>query len=215
MPANSFQIRVCQNPTCGLRYPLVEGQPGGGRCPICLGPTALIIERTLERESVGKMNLPVPSVNLHILLDNIRSAWNAGSIFRAADAFGFRHAYLCGITPTPASAEVQKTALGAEEMVKWSYHRNSVELVKGLHQQNYAILALEQTKASVSMEIALSAVRAKPVIVLVVGNEVTGIDPGILDISDCTCDIPMRGQKRSLNVAMAFAVAAQILITQC
>jgi tRNA G18 (ribose-2'-O)-methylase SpoU len=179
-----------------------------------LGPTVSVIEQKLERESDGTNHLPIPGVNLHVLLDNIRSAWNVGSIFRAADGFGFRHAYLCGITPTPASSDVQKTALGAEELVEWSYHRNGVELVRDLRQQNYSILALEQTKDSISIELALSALQAKPVMVLVVGNEVAGIDPGILEISDCTCDIPMRGQKRSLNVAVAFAVAAQILISQ-
>ncbi len=213
MSSHSFQIRVCQNPTCGLRFPLVEGQSTalGERCPVCLGPTVSVIEHELERESAGENHVVVPDANLQVLLDNIRSAWNVGSIFRAADGFGFRCAYLCGITPSPDSSEVRKTALGAEGFVQWSYHRNAVDLVRDLRRRDHAILALEQARGSISIELALAAFRARPVIVLVVGNEVTGVDPGVLEIADCICHIPLRGQKRSLNAAVAFAVAAQIL----
>lgn len=214
MTARSFQIRVCQNPACGMRYPLLEGQSFGLRCPACLGSTISVHEQELEQESIVENDLPVPDVDLRVLLDNVRSAWNVGSILRAADGFGVRHAYLCGITPTPENADVQKTSLGAEKFVEWSYHRNGVDLVKSLRRRGYAIWALERTKDSRPISPALSRFPPKLAIVLAVGNEVTGVDPGIPEISDLAVHIPMRGQKRSLNVAMAFAAAAQILISQ-
>jgi tRNA G18 (ribose-2'-O)-methylase SpoU len=144
-----------------------------------------------------------------VLLDNIRSAWNVGSILRSADGFGFNHAYLCGITPTPEQDAVQKTSLGAEEYVTWSYHPNAVQLVKGLKKEGWTILALEEDKRS----IALSKVKTMKAdrVALVVGNETTGVDPELLDLADHILYIPMRGQKRSFNVANAFSVAGYVL----
>jgi 23S rRNA (guanosine2251-2'-O)-methyltransferase len=144
-----------------------------------------------------------------VLLDNIRSAWNVGSILRSADGFGFNHAYLCGITPTPELDAVQKTSLGAEEYVTWSYHPNAVQLVKGLKKEGWTILALEEDKRS----IALSKVKTMKAdrVALVAGNEATGVDPELLDLADHILYIPMRGQKRSFNVANAFSIAGYVL----
>ena len=123
MHAQSFQVRLCQNPACGLRYPLLAGSPFGERCPICLGVTVLAAEGPLEREQPLAYAPSQTGVCLHALLDNVRSAWNVGSIFRSAEGFGFDHLYLCGITPTPANEDVNKTALGAQDSVSWSSHR--------------------------------------------------------------------------------------------
>jgi 23S rRNA (guanosine2251-2'-O)-methyltransferase len=145
------------------------------------------------------------------LLDNIRSAWNAGSILRSADGFGYIHAYFCGITPTPDNETVTKTSLGAEDSVPWSYHKDAVKLVKGLKKENVKIYALEDDEKAISLEsdgLPLK-IRGHPVLqILIVGNEVTGVDPELLDLCDEIFYIPMRGEKKSFNVAIAFSIAA-------
>lgn len=147
-----------------------------------------------------------------VLLDNVRSALNAGSILRSADGFGFTHAYFCGITPTPDNEAVTKTSLGAEDSVPWSYHKDAVKLIKGLKGEGWKISGLEEDERAESIAIAVSAdpERTSPAAqeVLIVGNEVTGVDPGLLDLCDNVYYIPMRGEKRSFNVAIAFGIAA-------
>lgn len=140
-----------------------------------------------------------------VLLDNIRSAWNAGSILRSADGFGFSQAYLCGITPTPDNEAVTKTSLGAEDSVSWSYHKDAVKLVKGLKRIGHGIYALEEHERAVYID---QAPVARHTSILIVGNEITGVDPGLLELCDQIVYIPMRGQKRSFNVAIAFGIAA-------
>jgi len=139
-----------------------------------------------------------------VLLDNIRSAWNVGSILRSADGFGFSHAYLCGITPTPELDAVRKTALGADEYVTWSHHKDAVKLVKGLKKEGWKIFALEEHERAQPVGQIANLVNDT---VLIVGSEVTGVDPELLDLADKIFYIPMRGQKRSFNVAVAFGVA--------
>ena len=142
-----------------------------------------------------------------MLLDNIRSAWNAGSIFRSADGFGFTHAYLCGITPTPESEAVTKTSLGAEETVPWTYHKDAVKLVRTLKKKGCLVWALEEHERAVPLSANIGLEDSRPV-VLIVGNEVTGVDPGLLALSDSIFYIPMQGDKQSFNVAIAFGIAA-------
>jgi tRNA G18 (ribose-2'-O)-methylase SpoU len=203
--SQGYEIRVCLNPECGLRYPLMEGHTFGTRCPHCLEETSVVRKQKMEiepaRESGGARE-----GQLAVLLDNVRSAWNVGSILRSADGFGFTHAYLCGITPTPEHEAVKKTSLGAEEFVTWSYHKNAVKLVKGLKLEGWRVVALEEhERASPISQIADSQF-TQPV-VLIAGSEVTGVDPELLDLADEICFIPMLGQKRSFNVAVAFGVA--------
>lgn len=199
---NSFEIRICES--CGLRYPLTEGSTFGIRCPICLGTTHSVLKKQISSESVldqGKNKKD----GLTVLVDNVRSAWNVGSILRSADGFGFSHAFLCGITPTPDVDAVRKTALGADDFVPWSYHKDAVKLVKGLKKEGWVIWALEEEE------------RAKPLkkikrktdqrTVLIAGSEVTGVDPELLGLCDDIFYIPMHGEKRSFNVAVAFGVA--------
>jgi 23S rRNA (guanosine2251-2'-O)-methyltransferase len=205
MPISSFEIRVCQS--CGLRYPLTEGHPFGIRCPHCLGETRVVLKKELgggsEVEEVKSGKGEVRAV----LLDNIRSAWNVGSILRSADGFGFTHAYLCGITPTPEVDAVRKTALGAEEFVTWSQHKDAVKLVKGLKREGWKVGALEEDQRSIPISQFPNS-RFNDSFVLILGSEVTGVDPELLDLADHIFYIPMRGQKRSFNVANAFSIAA-------
>jgi tRNA G18 (ribose-2'-O)-methylase SpoU len=207
MPAESFQIRVCQNPECGLRYPIRKGHAFGERCPLCLGETISVLEQAIEREPVREDD-DYSEMNLRVLLDNIRSAWNVGSIFRTADGFGIKHLYLCGITPTPGNESVTKTSLGAEDFVTWSAHKDAVKLIKGLKREGWKIWALEKTENSKPLSGKLKLPKET---ILAVGNEVTGVDPDILRLADKIVHLPMRGQKRSFNVAVAFAIAAGTL----
>lgn len=206
MPSDSYEIRLCNS--CGLRYPLPNGHAFGARCPACMGATRVVLRRELVTEP--QPHLPAPTARdeesgMAVLLDNLRSAWNVGSILRTAEGFGFDHAYCCGITPTPENEAVTKTSLGAEDTVTWSYHKDAVKLVRGLKREGWQVYALEDDKRAASIQRKTVGGRRA---VLIVGNEVTGVDPDLLDLCDAIYYIPMRGEKKSFNVAIAFAVAA-------
>ena len=223
MPINSYEIRICDS--CGLRYPLMEGHLFGTRCPICMGETRVALSRQLINEPgparLSRLNTKEKQrlradrspQNIAVLLDNIRSAWNVGSILRSADGFGFHHVYLCGITPTADNESVTKTSLGAEDSVPWSYHKDAVRLVKGLRVEGWNVYALEEDARSQSLSLFPTSPFSNPV-VLIVGNEITGVDPDLLDMCDEIFYIPMRGEKKSFNVAIAFGVAAYALTIQ-
>jgi tRNA G18 (ribose-2'-O)-methylase SpoU len=174
-----------------------------------MGETRAVLGRELsvegrtasrEQEESGK--------KVAVLLDNVRSAWNVGSILRSADGFGFTHAFLCGITPTADQEAVTKTALGAEEAVPWSYHKDAMRLVEGLKAEGWRVYALEDDPRAADLVHAADARKEGRAEVLIVGNEVTGVDPGLLNLCDHIFAIPMRGAKRSFNVAIAFSIAA-------
>ena len=207
MPIRAYEIRVCN--ACGLRYPLVEEHPFGTRCPVCASETQVALRRELNGETGPRRAQKVErGKTTAVLLDNIRSAWNVGSILRSADGFGFRHAYLCGITPTADNEAVTKTALGAEDSVAWSYHKDAVKLVGELKSEGWTVFALEDTARAIHIRHSFNVTsRARPA-VLIVGNEVTGVDPELLDLCDQAFHIPMRGEKKSFNVAIAFSIAA-------
>jgi 23S rRNA (guanosine2251-2'-O)-methyltransferase len=210
---NFFEIRICLNIECGLRYPLMENHPFGIRCPHCLGETRVVLKKEIsEREETRVEAEKSKEKMIAVLVDNIRSAWNVGSILRSADGFGFTHAYLCGITPTPENEAVTKTSLGAEDFVTWSYHKDAIKLVKGLKKTGWKVLALEEHERAHS--IASQTGNLDINTVLMIGNEVTGVDPELLELADEIYFIPMRGQKRSFNVANAFSIAAYALVEQ-
>jgi 23S rRNA (guanosine2251-2'-O)-methyltransferase len=224
MPFSSFEIRICDS--CGLRYPLTEGHPFGTRCPICMGETHIALRRQLSNEPspvrLSALNTKTEktlrasqdSSALAVLLDNVRSAWNVGSILRSADGFGHSHVYLCGITPTADNEAVTKTSLGAEDSVPWSYHKDAVKLVKGLKAEGWSIYALEDDPRAAEISHIARLTDKYPLKVLIVGNEVTGVDPELLDLCDHIFYIPMRGEKKSFNVAIAFGMAAYAISTQ-
>lgn len=144
-----------------------------------------------------------------VILDNIRSVFNVGSIFRTADALGIDMIYLCGTTPTPtdrfgrARKDLAKVALGAEKDIAWEYVENTIDIVKKLKQQKYQIIAIEQDKKSV----ALKKAKAKSPCALILGTEVTGLNANILKLADSIVEIPMKGNKESLNVSVSFGIA--------
>ena len=212
MTQSTYQIRQCTDQSCRLRFPVPLDERSGERCPRCRGSTAVVaaVNAPSERndEAGGSTPIARPRLPIEALLDNVRSLFNVGSIFRSADGAGLRRLYLCGITPTPENPKLAKTALGAEQGVAWLHHTNGVDAIQQLRDEGYAIWALEeQSDAEALFTVALPT---QPIL-LVVGNEVTGVDPGILQQCDKIVVIPMYGVKRSLNVATAFGVAAVIL----
>jgi len=208
MTAGSYEIRLCLN--CGLRYPLTEDHPFGTRCPVCLGKTKIVLKRSITPLPIGE-ELGVRG-NLSALLDNVRSAWNVGAIFRTADGLGIDKLYLCGITPTPEKEAVRKTSLSAEESVAWEYSRNALDTTKMLKGKGCKLIALEQDPRAVP--VTQFSIPDSQSSILILGNEVTGVDPELLDLCDRIVYIPMHGQKRSLNVEVAFAIAAHALRSQ-
>jgi tRNA G18 (ribose-2'-O)-methylase SpoU len=143
-------------------------------------------------------------------LDNVRSVFNVGSIFRSADGCGIATIDLCGITPTPEHSAMKKTALGAEKTIAWRHHKSSLDCAQELLRSGKILWALEYTQDSQTLEEALP-LRPSGELVLALGNEVTGIDPGLLTLCERTIHIPMRGQKASLNVATAAGIASYAL----
>lgn len=174
-----------------------------------MGETRLVLSRELVTETTRSLPSPLDPAQRQkaVLLDNIRSGLNVGSIFRSADGFGFRHIYLCGITPTPESEAVTKTSLGAEDAVPWSYHKDAVKLVRGLKKEGWRILALEEDARAVDVGHSSSMTMDRHTL-LIAGSEVTGVDPELLDLCDNIFYIPMFGEKKSFNVAVAFGIAA-------
>lgn len=136
---------------------------------------------------------------LIVILDNVRSMYNVGSVFRTADAFRIEALYLCGITSCPPHPEIHKTALGAEDAVDWVYCKNAVEAVKSLQQQGYEVLAIEQVEGSTLLQDFVPEDGKKYAIVL--GNEVKGVGQEVVDCCDGCLEIPQFGTKHSLNVS--------------
>lgn len=214
MPASSYQVRVCH--TCGLRYPLVENHPFGERCPVCLGVTQIVSQHKIAVQTNVSDTLSEKGseVGLSAMLDNVRSAWNVGSIFRTADGLGIGRLYLCGITPTPEDGAVRKTSLGAEQSVDWEYSRDALEMGMALKKKGHLLIALEQDSRAIPLKNWQSPRPASQPAVLIVGNEVTGVDPHVLAICEHIIHIPMYGSKRSLNVEVAFGITAFQLLSK-
>ena len=146
----------------------------------------------------------VEKLPLVVVLDDVRSEMNVGSIFRTADAFLVEKIMLCGITSTPPQPEIHKTALGAEESVEWQYYKDVNDAIEQLKNEGYTICSLEQVHGSVSLEKFKVVENAKYAIIL--GNEVKGVQQSVIDASDCCIEIPQRGTKHSLNVANSAAI---------
>lgn len=142
---------------------------------------------------------------LTVVLDNVRSLNNIGSIFRTSDAFLVERLMLCGITATPPSVEIHKTALGAEDTVEWSYCADTLDAVARLHAEGYTVCCLEQVNGSV----ALGDFNPEPGrrYAFVAGHEVDGVAQAVVDACDVCLEIPQAGTKHSLNVAVSSGIA--------
>jgi len=143
-----------------------------------------------------------------VICDSIRSLHNVGSVFRTGDGVGVDKIYLCGITGHPdvpkAERKISKVALGAQDFIEWEYVKQSWRLVERLKKEGYQIVSLEQTSKSINY----TKFKPKFPLALIIGNEGKGVKKSLLSRSDKIIDIPMRGQKESLNVSVAFGIAA-------
>lgn len=207
-PAPRFLIRQCTEQSCRFRFPVAVTSQRGEVCPRC-GATANAATEPFAGQRPGPDTTgKAPAVEA--LLDNVRSIFNVGSIFRTADGAGIRPLHLCGITATPEHPKVAKTALGAEGTVPWQYYNNGLDAAEALKADGRELWGVESRGRSESL-FAVTPDRARAPIVLVVGNERAGVDPGILALCDRLVQIPMQGMKASLNVATAFGIAAYYL----
>ena len=158
----------------------------------------------LGRPSPAELD-DLPRHPLVVVLDRIRSAYNVGSIFRTADAARVQHIYVTGFTPTPEHRKVAKTALGAEDTVPWSYEEDPAALLGRLHAEGTTLAALEQTDRPTRI---VSVRPSDFPLALVLGNEVDGVQQHVIDRCDLALEIPQYGAKHSLNVSVAFGIAA-------
>lgn len=145
---------------------------------------------------------PIPRNPVHVVLDNLRSAFNVGSIFRTADAGAAAHIHLCGMSAHPPHIKLEKTALGAFEYVPWIYHERTVDALEQLGREGITRVAIEVTPEAVPLH---EFSWPRPV-AIVFGNEVTGINERVLSHCDAVVQIPMHGRKNSMNVATAFGI---------
>ncbi len=150
-----------------------------------------------EFKAVGK--IPVT-----VILDNVRSLNNIGSIFRTCDAFRIEKLYLCGITACPPHKDIHKTALGATDSVSWEYYEETASIVRKLKSENFLVYSIEQAEGSTGLEkMKLSGERKYA---LVFGHEVHGVEQSVIDLSDACIEIPQAGTKHSLNVSVSAGI---------
>ena len=157
--------------------------------------TILELDRVSQEEFKKKNKIP-----LIVILDNVRSLNNVGSVFRTSDAFLVKAVYLCGITATPPHPEIHKTALGAEDSIHWYYFEDNNAAVDKLHEEGYIVYAIEQVENSIILSDLQLNKDCKYAVVL--GNEVKGVQQSVVDKCDQSIEIPQFGTKHSLNVSV-------------
>jgi tRNA G18 (ribose-2'-O)-methylase SpoU len=211
MSATPFAILQCTNPECNLRVP-ATGDQRMDRCVRCHA-SVVIAETGIAGRATPAASQTLPRIALELALDNIRSAFNVGSIFRSADGAGIQRIHLCGFTPSPEHPRVAKTALGAERSVPWQSVPNTLALVEEAQRKGTQVWALESAAgASTLWQMPLpAALSDRRPLLLVAGSEVAGVDPAVLRAANAIVEIPMRGVKISLNVAIAVGVALTLL----
>ena len=164
--------------------------------------------RKLKNSELGRLNVEEfkkeTKIPLVVILDNIRSLNNIGSVFRTSDAFLIEKIYLCGITAKPPHKEIHKTALGATESVDWEYHEDTLELIKELKEEKIKILSVEQTENSVKLQDFI--IRKEQKYAVIFGNEVKGVQQVVVSSSDFCIEIPQFGTKHSLNISVSCGI---------
>jgi len=162
-----------------------------------------LLNEELDRLSVEAFK-KVDKIPLLVVLDNVRSLNNIGSVSRTADAFRLEAVYLCGITATPPHRDIHKTALGATESVHWEYWKKTSDAVEELHMKGYRILSVEQAEGAVLLDQVQLVDHQKYAIVF--GHEIKGVDQKVVDMSDQCIEIPQYGTKHSLNISVAAGI---------
>jgi len=163
--------------------------------------------RKLSMEELGRKSVEDFKLSdkkpLVVVMDNIRSMHNVGSVFRTADAFLISGICLCGFTPQPPHRDIQKTALGATDSVDWLYYEHTVDAVLALKERGFKVLAIEQTEGSMLLN---EYVQSNMPLAFVFGNEVDGVSDEVIQLCDGVIEIPQWGMKHSLNISVAAAV---------
>lgn len=163
--------------------------------------------RKLSMDELGRMSVAdfkiAPKKPIVVVMDQIRSMHNVGSVFRTADAFLINGICLCGFTPQPPHRDIHKTALGATETVDWMYYEHTIDAVTALKKQGYKVYAIEQTEGSIPLN---QFDKKEEPIAIVFGNEVDGVDASVIALCDGVIEIPQWGMKHSLNISVAAAV---------
>jgi len=172
--------------------------------------------RKLKNKELNRLNLEEfknkKKVPIVIVLDNVRSAHNVGSVFRTSDAFLIEKIMLCGICPIPPNKDIRKTALGASESVEWEYCKNSVDGVRALKKEGYSIISIEQADQSTTLKDY--RVGTKQRLALVFGNEVDGVNDEIITLSNEVIEIPQHGTKHSFNVSVSAGIVLWDLVSK-
>lgn len=162
-----------------------------------------LLNKELDRKSLEQFKETAKAPFI-IVLDNVRSQSNVGSIFRTADAFLTEAIYLCGITSCPPHREIQKTALGATESVSWKYYKTTREAIKELKEGGFTIVAVEQVAESVELQDL--KIDADKKYALIFGHEVNGVDQDVVNMCDLCVEIPQFGTKHSFNIAISVGI---------
>lgn len=166
------------------------------------------MNRKLKLEELNRLSVKefkdIEKFPISVILDDVRSLNNVGSMFRTADAFKIRHIYLCGITAQPPHRDITKTAIGATESVNWSYHESVEELIQKLKKEGEKVYAIEQTEHSTTLESVNFTHSEK--ITFVFGNEVEGVSQKAINICESAVEIPQFGTKHSLNISVCCGI---------
>jgi len=164
--------------------------------------------RKLKNSELNRLSIPAfkktDKLPLAVVLDNVRSLYNIGSVFRTSDAFLIEKIYLCGITACPPHRDIHKTALGATESVAWAYHKETRQAILDLKSEGYRIIAVEQTDASIALTDFNTDAGQKYAVVF--GHEIRGVDQQIIDLCDMSVEIPQFGTKHSLNISVSAGI---------
>ena len=172
--------------------------------------------KKLSMDELGRISVEEfkesDKIPLVVVLDNIRSLNNIGSVFRTADAFRVAKIMLCGITATPPHRDIHKTALGAENSVEWKYYESTTDCINELRTEGYKVYAVEQADESISLN--NFEIKENDKIAVVVGNEVDGVDDEVIDLADGCIEIPQYGTKHSLNVSIATGIVIWDVFTK-
>lgn len=175
---------------------------------LCIAKKINMHNRKLLNIELGRVSAAeykeLPESGIVLVLDNIRSAHNVGSAFRTADSFKIDKVWLCGICAVPPSAEIHKSALGAEDSVAWEHVDDTMETVRRLKEDGYTIVSAEQTMESVMLDTFVPEPGCRYAVVF--GNEVAGVAQDVVDASDFALEIPQYGTKHSLNVSVSIGV---------
>ena len=172
--------------------------------------------RKLRNEELGRISIEesknAQKLPIIVVLDNVRSALNIGSVFRTSDAFLVEGVCLCGITATPPNPEIHKSALGGEFTVSWKYFDKTLSAIKELRLNGYKIYAVEQTEGSISLPDF--TVETKGKYALIFGHEVDGVDQEVISLCDGSIEIPQWGSKHSLNISVSAGIVLWDLVKQ-